>query len=93
VCSVCARARLKAASCINRITRLRLTLLLLDQILVNARAAVPLLTYAEGGVHEHLQSAIVTGMRRSRTTPPVVEAARADSDSRKYWCGSGDSAE
>jgi hypothetical protein len=58
-------------------------LLLLDETFVNARAAGPLLALLEGGLHQHLESAIVTGMRRIRPTPPGVEAAarpRADSD-------------
>ena len=50
-------------------------LLLLDQIFVNARAAVPLLALVERGLHQDLQSAIVTGMRRFRATVPGVEAA------------------
>jgi hypothetical protein len=34
-------------------------LVLLDQVLVDARAAVPLMARVERGVHQHLQAAIL----------------------------------
>src|SRR5258708_374471 len=46
----------------------------LDEILVDARAAVPLLALVERGPHQHAQSAIVTGMGRFRTALPGAEA-------------------
>jgi len=44
------------------------------EIFVNARAAVPLLTLLEGGLQQHFQAAVVTGMRRLRTSLPGVKA-------------------
>ena len=58
-------------------------LVLLDQILVNARAAVPLPARVERRAHQHLQAAIVAGVRRLRSALPGVEAAArhaADTD-------------
>src|SRR5579864_2612632 len=49
-------------------------LLLLEQILVNARTAVPMLALLERRPDQHFQSAIVTGMRRFRTALPGEEA-------------------
>ena len=53
-------------------------LVLLDQILVDARAAVAMLALLERGPHQHCQPAIVAGMRRFRTALPGVEAAARD---------------
>src|SRR5207245_10823473 len=50
-------------------------LVLLDQVLVDAGAAVPLLTLLERRSHQHDQPAIITGVCRFRTTLPGVEAA------------------
>ena len=53
-------------------------LVLLEQILVDARAAVAMLALLERRPHQHFQSAIVARMRRFRTTLPGVEATAGD---------------
>ena len=50
-------------------------LVLLDEIFVNARAAVPLPALVEGRLDQYLQATIVARMRRFRTALPGVEAA------------------
>ena len=52
-------------------------LLLLEQVLVNARAAVPLLARVERGAHQHPQLPIALRVRRFRPPAPRVEPARA----------------
>ena len=60
-------------------TRLRLTRsVLLDEILVNARAAVPLPALVERGPHQDAQTAIGLRVRGLRSTARGVEAARRD---------------
>ena len=52
--------------------------LLLDQVLVHARTAVPLPARFERRAHQDLQAAILAGACRLRPTAPRVEPARRD---------------
>jgi hypothetical protein len=56
--------------------------LLLNEIFVHARTAVPLLTFLERGADEHLQSTVISGMPGLRTPAPpeqVIYRQRPDS--------------
>jgi hypothetical protein len=53
-------------------------LVLLDEILVDARAAVAMLALLERHPYQHFQPAIVPRMRRFRTPLPGVEATAGD---------------
>ena len=53
-------------------------LVLLEQVLVNARAAVPLLARVERRAHQHAQLPIALGVRRFRPPAPRVVPAGRD---------------